>query len=186
MDKKDKILQAALKLFNIYGFDNTPTSKISKEAGVATGTLFNYFESKQELINVLYLNCKDSLKVQLASGVQEESTFRGKLKRIYFNFMGWSLNHSQEFLFFQQFSNSTHIVAKTREEGFSKLHEFMELISEGVKKEIIKDVQVEYMSVLLAGLLFSNAQYYIANPHLGEDEAFLELSFNFIWDSIRR
>lgn len=186
MDKKEKLLKAALKLFNIYGFDNTPTSRITKEAGVATGTLFNYFENKEELINVLYLSCKDSLKARLSAGLESEQTFRSKLKRIYANFMGWSLKCSEEFLFFQQFSNSPHIVSKTREEGLSKMQSFLELIYEGVEKEVIKDVQVEYMGVVLTGLLFSNAHYYIHHPDLAENEHFLEVSFDFIWDSIRR
>ncbi len=60
-NKKDLILQSALKLFSTKGFHGTPTSLISKEAGVATGTLFNYFESKEDLINKLYLECKKSM-----------------------------------------------------------------------------------------------------------------------------
>ncbi|WP_162800377.1 TetR/AcrR family transcriptional regulator [Acetobacterium bakii] len=102
MDKKEKILEAALKLFNMYGFDNTPTARITKEAGVATGTLFNYFKSKEELINVLYLNCKDSLTRRLAAGLDQEKTYRSKLKRIYINYIGWSLENTDEFLFFQR------------------------------------------------------------------------------------
>ena len=43
-DKKKKILESALKLFNEKGIDNTPTTLISKEAEVATGTLYTYFK----------------------------------------------------------------------------------------------------------------------------------------------
>lgn len=54
MDKKEMIFAAALKLFVKNGIDRTPTAMISKEAGVATGTLFHYFSSKEVLVNELY------------------------------------------------------------------------------------------------------------------------------------
>jgi AcrR family transcriptional regulator len=46
-DNREKILTTALTLFTERGFFGTPTSLISKEAGVATGTLFFYFPPKR-------------------------------------------------------------------------------------------------------------------------------------------
>src|SRR4051812_2414084 len=43
------ILQAALHLFADKGFYRTTTKAISKKAGIAEGTLFNYFETKEDL-----------------------------------------------------------------------------------------------------------------------------------------
>lgn len=46
---KQAILAAALKLFAGKGFYNTSTRAISRKAGIAEGTLFNYFETKEDL-----------------------------------------------------------------------------------------------------------------------------------------
>src|SRR5208282_5089175 len=46
---KQAILAAALKLFAEKGFHNTSTRAISRKAGIAEGTLFNYFETKEDL-----------------------------------------------------------------------------------------------------------------------------------------
>src|SRR5437764_7383183 len=46
---KEKILAAALELFRAKGLDGTTTKEISKKAGIAEGTLFNYFRTKEEL-----------------------------------------------------------------------------------------------------------------------------------------
>jgi AcrR family transcriptional regulator len=46
---KQAILTAALKLFAEKGFYNTSTRAISRKAGIAEGTLFNYFETKEDL-----------------------------------------------------------------------------------------------------------------------------------------
>jgi len=46
---KQAILAAALKLFAEKGFYNTGTRAVSRKAGIAEGTLFNYFETKEDL-----------------------------------------------------------------------------------------------------------------------------------------
>jgi AcrR family transcriptional regulator len=54
MDKKKIILDTALRLFVENGFHGTATAKVAQEANVATGTLFNYFRTNEELIVTLY------------------------------------------------------------------------------------------------------------------------------------
>ena len=61
MEKKQNILDASLKLFVERGFHGTSTAEIAKKAGVATGTLFHYFKTKEELINSLYFHSKESM-----------------------------------------------------------------------------------------------------------------------------
>src|SRR5215469_10275127 len=46
---KQAILAAALALFAEKGFYNTTTKAISRKAGIAEGTLFNYFSTKEDL-----------------------------------------------------------------------------------------------------------------------------------------
>ncbi len=46
---KERILAAALALFREKGLDETTTKEISQKAGIAEGTLFNYFATKEDL-----------------------------------------------------------------------------------------------------------------------------------------
>src|SRR5687767_9530622 len=46
---KRDILRAALELFSRRGFFRTTTKQISEKAGIAEGTLFNYFKTKEDL-----------------------------------------------------------------------------------------------------------------------------------------
>lgn len=54
-DKRQAILAAALRLIARTGLHNTPMSALAREAGVAAGTLYLYFPSKEAMINALYL-----------------------------------------------------------------------------------------------------------------------------------
>lgn len=51
---KQAILKAALKLFAAKGFYKTTTKAISREAGIAEGTLFNYFPTKEDLAHYFF------------------------------------------------------------------------------------------------------------------------------------
>jgi AcrR family transcriptional regulator len=47
--RREQILEAAVKVFARRGFGNATVAEIAEEAGVAAGTIYNYFEGKEEL-----------------------------------------------------------------------------------------------------------------------------------------
>ncbi len=49
-DKRDLILRAATKLFARRGFFNTQVADVAREAGIAAGTVYLYFQSKDDLL----------------------------------------------------------------------------------------------------------------------------------------
>ena len=48
-----RIVAAAVELFRTRGFDATTTRDIARGAGIATGTLFNYFDTKEAIVGSL-------------------------------------------------------------------------------------------------------------------------------------
>ena len=59
---RDKILRVARSLFSSKGFDQTTTRDIARRARIATGTLFNYFASKEALGMTLVADALDSAR----------------------------------------------------------------------------------------------------------------------------
>ncbi|NJE84869.1 TetR/AcrR family transcriptional regulator [Thermococcus sp. CX2] len=55
MDTRERILKAAEELFAEKGYDKTTVDEIVEKAGVAKGTFYNYFKSKEELIKIVAL-----------------------------------------------------------------------------------------------------------------------------------
>ena len=51
---RNVILENALKLFSIKGYHGTSISDIAKSAGISKGLAYNYFESKQKLVEALF------------------------------------------------------------------------------------------------------------------------------------
>ncbi|WP_428848299.1 TetR/AcrR family transcriptional regulator [Shewanella olleyana] len=75
-DKKQAILDAALILFVEQGFHGTSTASIAKKSGVATGTLFHHFPTKEALLNHLFVAVKqefaDSITASMAEPAVDE------------------------------------------------------------------------------------------------------------------
>jgi len=51
---RQRLIRAALELFATRGYHDTTTAQIAKKAGVAEGTIYRHFPSKQQLLNELY------------------------------------------------------------------------------------------------------------------------------------
>ena len=63
-DKKEKLLVAAKALFSEQGFKATNVSQITKAAGMATGTFYLYFTSKEQIFMEIFLDENVKLKKQ--------------------------------------------------------------------------------------------------------------------------
>ncbi len=59
--KKQLIMDTALELFAENGFHATTMSKVAKKAGVSKGLAYNYFESKQEILDEIIKTGFDSI-----------------------------------------------------------------------------------------------------------------------------
>ncbi|HIP51373.1 MAG TPA: TetR/AcrR family transcriptional regulator [Campylobacterales bacterium] len=62
---QEKILEAGLLAFLKHGFNNTSMIKIAKEAGIAKGTLYLYFDSKEALTQTITNRFFDEMKIRL-------------------------------------------------------------------------------------------------------------------------
>ena len=52
-ERREAILEAALHVFAEDGYHSASISKVSKAAGISKGLMYNYFESKEELLKIL-------------------------------------------------------------------------------------------------------------------------------------
>src|SRR6266540_582391 len=69
-DKRERILGAAERIFARRGFFHARVSEIAREAGVADGTIYLYFKSKDELLISLFESRMERVTTALAAAIE--------------------------------------------------------------------------------------------------------------------
>ena len=65
MKTKDRILLAALELFNETGTQAATTNHIAKKMGISPGNLHYHYNNREEIVRVLYTQMRDKLKLPI-------------------------------------------------------------------------------------------------------------------------
>jgi TetR/AcrR family fatty acid metabolism transcriptional regulator len=81
-DKRERILDAAVRVFARKGFHATRVSEVAKAAGVADGTIYLYFESKDHLLVSLFEHRVERLLEYLETELPRAPSAAHKLQRI--------------------------------------------------------------------------------------------------------
>src|SRR5690349_23402912 len=66
-----RIIDAAVELFRTRGFDATTTRDIAREAGIAAGTLFNYFDTKEAIVGALAAEALTGARIAAAARLND-------------------------------------------------------------------------------------------------------------------
>lgn len=80
-DKRGRILEAAIKMFAERGFHTATVAEIAREAGVADGTIYLYFKSKEDLLLRLFDEKMTELTAEARTEVEGQRTAPEKLRR---------------------------------------------------------------------------------------------------------
>ena len=84
--KRREIAQAAMSVFSVHGFDAASMSQVAGEAGIGKGTIYEYFQSKEELTAVAIQVWMEQVIGELEGMVKSIEDPEEKLK-IYVNAM---------------------------------------------------------------------------------------------------
>lgn len=82
-DKRERLLTASLRLFREKGYDQTKVADITRAAGVAKGTFFNYFPTKEQVLLALGEQMLGRVARVPASGLVQKTTARAKIKAVF-------------------------------------------------------------------------------------------------------
>jgi len=82
--KMNNILEAALSLFMEYGVQKVSMAEIAKKAKVSQVTIYNYFESKDKLVNEVIVYYVDKIGYEYEQLLNGDMDFEEKIKTIIF------------------------------------------------------------------------------------------------------
>jgi len=81
-ETRTRILEAALALFRQHGFASTTMRDIAKEAGVALGAAYYYFDSKDALVTAFYVRASQELTPLAEAALVKAKTLEERLRAL--------------------------------------------------------------------------------------------------------
>ena len=182
-EKQEAILDATLELIGERGFHGTPMSAIAEKAGVGAGTIYRYYESKEELINALYIREKQAINAQVLEGYSEELSVRDAIRLMFRNAISARAGQSARFRFLDQYYNSPFIGDESRRIREQLMSEYVEIIERGVRDGEICDLPRPVVMAMIFGPL---AQLVNASQlkDVTLDDELIEQALDAIWRSI--
>jgi AcrR family transcriptional regulator len=186
-NKKDQLLQTALELFAAEGLA-VPTAKIAEMARVANGTLFNYFPSKQTLIDELYLSTKREVsQLVYGAGANEADTLREVSFLVWQAYVQWAmaqpLKHRVMTLFTTANALSPQAVAEA-DEIFKPLHK---RIQRGIDEREIVEISIDYLCQIKGAQMNACIAQALKRHLKGKAlETHLRTGFDIYWQGVAR
>ena len=183
MEKRELIIQTAIKLFTENGFDNTSTASITKKAKVATGTLFHYFKNKKELISEAYLETKREFFAELKKNLSEEDSTENALKKIFTDSILWGVSNPEKIKFLLQFSSSPYISSITRRKIEEDEEYFIGFLKKAIKEKLVKNLPIDYIMSSCFTQMVSTVNYLILTK--SKDKKMIEKMILSLMDFIK-
>lgn len=183
-DKRQRILKATDKLLSRGGFENLSMHKVAREANVATGTIYRYFQDKDDLLKQLHEQILVYVASHMMENIDAKDSIETQFRRIWRNL--WLLSQRQDAptLRREQLeslpSHKNPDLQQKRQQLFTPLFAFLE---EGKAQGIFKPLPNEVLVVigLEPSVHLSKRQ---KSSDLILDEAVIEASILACWDAI--
>lgn len=185
-DKKQQIIDAAIRLMSAEGV-GVATAKIAKEAEVSNGTLFNYFATKQDLIDAVYLSIKANMANDVIAEVDFSKDSQRVLLQVWQAYANWCIaNHLQDRV--MALLKSSQLLTEETKQAGQELWQFLfELIEADIKAGKLIDCPPIYLCEVMASQLAATIAYAIAHQHSKKAlAALIELSFSIYWKGISK
>jgi AcrR family transcriptional regulator len=183
VDKREQIIVSAMQLLVENGEQSTPMSAIAREANVGMGTIYNYFPTKDDLINEIYLYIKIS-EVRAISKPCESDSIRHCFEQFYSLLLTYLVDNPLHFRFMDQFQSAPVIVQATRDAGNAAFALYIELLHTGQRQGIIKPIAIEEIMQFVNGGLMGFVRWLlVSNRALAP--ALLHNQLRIAWDAIK-
>lgn len=157
---KRKIFEIAMRLFSEKGYEATSVEEITATVGVAKGTLYYHFNSKEEIFNFLVEEGIKLLKNSIQIKISKCNTTKDKIRAIVLIQMKAVVKYESllSIVFSQMWGTGTrHQFCKEKIEEYIKVVE--DVIKEGIKKGDIKKCNSNITATTIFSLTSSFMMY---------------------------
>jgi AcrR family transcriptional regulator len=181
-EKRSAILQAAVHEIAATGL-SAPTAKIAQRAGVASGTLFTYFATKEELLNELYLQLKIEVYTRVNTGFPHQGSLERRTRHIWSSFLDWAIEFPEGRKVSAQLNLSDLITPETRERTAAERGAVEGTLNELGSRGALRGLPAGFAASAMSALQEATMDFIARQPK--QRAAIIERAFQMFWRAVR-
>ena len=180
-NKRNAIMSAAIQVIVSQGL-SAPTATIAKQAELSNGSLFNYFETKADLLNQLYIELKSEMATAALGGLPANTNIREQLLYVWSHWLLWAASCPEKRRALVHLGVSNDITTESRQAANEAFSGIKKLLEEGVEKGPMRDAPLGFVVSMVDALADSTIDYMINDPENAEKHRMM--AFDAIWRMI--
>lgn len=167
---RQQILEAAKTLFAEKGFEATNVRDIINESNLSPGTFYNYFQSKEEIFEVLTNEIIDEIRNEIRQCYQNVRMDREEITRALRKFFRIFLGNPRLMKFL---SRNQSYLRELRSQGRfdGMLSDLEKAIEDGVKNGMLPPLPVKIVALAIFGAVFEIIATMVVTPNFAVDKA---------------
>jgi len=183
--KIEKIFKATLQLVKEKGVAGITMGEIAHAAKIATGTLYIYFTSKDDLLNVLFTQCRKAAIDAYFEDYDAAIPFKAGFKIIWLNILRYRREHFEDAIFMDQCNHSPFITERTKDITNKMIQPLFKLVERGKSEKLLKDIDSFTLLVFMVGSITEYVKHSIYSDKK-MSKLLVEQMFNLCWDGVKR
>ena len=166
-DKREAILRAATKVFAESGYFNSKVADVARVAGVADGTVYLYFKSKEEILRSIFDRGVTEVLSEARAIIEEVADARERLRRIArLHLERLGADRDLAVVFQVELRGSTKFMEEFSAAGFAEyLRLIRDTFEEGQRAGLFRrELKAKTVAKILFGALDEMATNWILSP----------------------
>jgi AcrR family transcriptional regulator len=181
-EKRSAILEAAVHEIARSGL-GAPTAQIARSAGVATGTLFTYFASKEQLLNELYFELKLEVYARVNANFPPSAGLERRARHVWSTFLHWAIDFPEKRKASVQLNVSDLITPETRARTAAERGAVDATLSELGARPALRGLPPGFAAAVMSAMQEATLDFVAKQPK--QREQLIERAFQVFWRALR-
>ncbi len=191
-DHKVQILEAAEKTFAKKGFYVTTMEEIAHQAQLAKGTIYLYFDSKEDLFFSVTERKLDILLGKIEEELKKSNLPSQRIRKVIGVHLKFLEENGDFFKIMQSFSETLKkkLEKKLKDRIIQKQSYYIEILDKLIQKAIskgeIEPLDSKKLAVILMGIIHSLTLYWISKKEKGSLSKDESLAWKVFWEGVKK
>jgi AcrR family transcriptional regulator len=182
-DKRNAILAAAIAVMAEHGLAAS-TAAIARQAGVAEGTLFTYFSSKDILLNDLYLTLKSQLGEMMMASFPAAASIRARAAHVWDKYVSWGVAHPQQRKVLSQLGLSERVSEHSKTVAMQAFAAVNVMMEESLAQHVLREQPPPFIGAIMVALADISIDFIGQFPQ--QADSYKALGFDAFWNAVVR